>query len=317
MGKLKEIQIQRGKCNFALCNNDVVCTGFCRKHLTAHYRGYILKDGTPLDSYKPRITIKKCTFKDCKRPHHSKGLCNLHRKRLYKGYIDKDHNILNPEKCKERPTKCKVCGRSDMKGQGFCKRHYASFYAGILDKTGDRLKPIIRYPKDFQCIVPSCFVRGGKFARGMCKRHHNMARAGIIDWQGIKVRELKRVNYKGKRCKICPELARSKNFCRNHWEHLRAGNIDITGKWLKAKPIRNKGKKCIDPECYKEAKTKLMCPKHYARIKSGFAGYKNSGHKCSEEGCQKPATARTLCHSHYRKLRISEKLFSKGTQERL
>ena len=296
-------------CKVKDCNLDTYCKGFCRKHSSAHYRGQLADDGSPIN-YTPRVILPHCTFRECKRKIHGNGLCNLHRKYLYKGYIDKDHNILVPEKLKEKPKKCKVCGRSDMKGQGFCIKHYASFHAGILDKTGDRLKPVIRYPKDFQCIVHNCFTRGGKFARGMCKKHHNMARAGIIDWQGITVRELKRVNYRGKRCKICPELARSRGFCHNHFNHFRKNHITLEGKWLVPKPVKNKGRKCIDPECNKEAKTKLMCPKHYARTKSGFVGFKNVGHTCSEEGCQKPAAARTMCHAHYRKFRIIEKLYS-------
>lgn len=299
-------------CKFKDCSLPVLCKGFCRKHSSAYYRGQILENGTPLSHYKPRTITEICTFKECRRPHHGAGLCNKHRKWLYKGYIDKDHNILNPEKTKEKPTRCKVCKSSKLKGHGFCYSHYCSYKRGVLDINGERLKPIVRYSKDFTCIVPNCHT-GGKMARGMCKKHYNMARLGRIDWQGIEVREPKRVaSYKGKRCRICNNRARSRGFCHKHYSSFSNGMIDLTGKWLVPPPVKNKGYKCKDPECDREAKCKGYCPKHYVREKTGFVGWKNKGYTCSEEGCQKPAAARTLCHNHYRLLRIQEK-----AQERL
>jgi hypothetical protein len=295
------------ECKFNGCSLPVICRGLCSKHSSALYRGQILEDGTPLPHYKPRTITKRCTFEECTRPHHGAGLCNLHRKWLYKGYIDKDHNILNPEKTKEKPKRCKVCKSSKLKGLGFCYSHYCSYKRGVLDLSGERLKPMVRYSKDFVCIVPNCHTKG-KMARGMCKRHYNMARLGRIDWQGIEIREPKRVSsYKGKRCRVCNNRARSRGFCHRHYSSYKNGMIDMTGKWLVPKPIRNKGFKCKDSECEREATCKGYCAKHYMRQRTGFVGWKNKGYTCSEEGCGKPATARTLCHNHYRLLRIEEK----------
>ena len=296
-------------CIFDGCTLPRYSNGFCRKHHTAYHRGLILKDGTPTPEYKPRTFIKQCTFKECRKSHSANGLCVQHKKWLYKGWIDKDHNILDAEKTKEKPTRCKVCKKTKLKGHGFCYSHYCSWKRGVLDYSGERVKPIVRYSKDFTCIVPNCHT-SGKMARGMCKKHYNMARLGRIDWQGIEVREPKRVNsYNGKKCRSCNKRARSRGFCSTHFNQYQNGRIDLTGKWISElpKPIKNKGLKCKDPECDREAKCKGLCPKHYERMKSGFVGWKNKGYTCSEEGCQKPAASRTLCHNHYRILRIEEK----------
>jgi hypothetical protein len=291
-------------CKIAKCEVKHFAKGFCSKHYTAFMRGNISLSGQFVN-YKPKRTRGNCTFGSCSRLEHGSGLCNLHRKWLYRGYIDENNKILVPEKCRERKAeKCKVCGDTKVKGRGFCATHYSKFRRGMISETGAFLRNS-RFDKK-TCSIVTCFSKH-RVSKGLCLKHYTMRRAGLIDDQGNKVRELKRVNYKGKRCKICPEMARAKSFCHNHFSHFKKGNIDADGKWLVPEPTKNQGKICKHPGCEKEAKIKLLCPQHRYWEKTGFVGWKNKGHKCSEDGCGKPAAARLLCHAHYRKLRIVER----------
>jgi hypothetical protein len=313
---------EKKSCKMKGCTRKHFAKNFCSVHYSAFAKGSLLEDGTPL-TYKPKKARTTCTFGMCQRPEHGSGLCNLHRKWLYKGYIDKNHKILVPEKCRERRSadKCKLCGDTKVKGYGFCQKHYKEFKIGNINEQGGRIHqkgmgPITvegklrkRVTAKQTCTVHLCFSRT-RISKGLCRKHQGMVKAGLIDNQGNKLRELKKVvSYEGAKCKICPQPARSKGFCRNHWNFWKQGRLTLEGKWLTPPMVSaNKGKTCSHEGCTKEAKIKGLCVQHRNWQKTGFVGWKNKGHKCSEYGCEKEAVARTLCDKHYQQLRITERL---------
>lgn len=228
--------------------------------------------------------------------------------------MDTDLNMLKPIKARVKYAgqTCKVHGcDSRPRRNFFCPSHSRQFREGIIDKNGARLKPIIRYSKDFQCI--KCGTTTGPFVKGFCKSHYAQLRKGLIDFDGAELRPKKRVMAYGPMdyCKVetCNRRPQDRGFCHNHADAFRRGSYDETGKRLTPFLSKNKGKKCLD--CDRPAKLRLVCEKHYyQRYCSSDRPLINKGKQCAAIGCKKDAHCKGLCITHYarRKSRLQSRL---------
>ena len=224
--------------------------------------------------------------------------------------------ILHPvvEKGKYRNAICRFqgCDRKPRRNH-FCAAHSSRYRAGTIDAEGRVLKPQIRYPRDFECVVHRCGLRG-KIVRGLCQKHYQQYRTGAIDALGCKLREPKRLLYGPDsicRAERCGRRPKAKGWCTAHREAYSKGQYNSEGKRLVPGLKRNLGHLCAyTGGCGKPAHCKGLCRLHYQRKITGYLGplgHKNVGQKCSESGCGKPAHCRTLCVRHYFQLRRVEK----------
>ena len=256
-----------------------------------------------------------CRFPKCDVPKIQRfGLCNRHRKWVEKGYFDKD--TLSP--LKPMPGKvdytgkvCKVdgCGIRPRRNY-FCPKHSKQFREGVLNVHGHRVKPFVRYSKDFTCI--KCGKKD-KITKGFCKYHYGQLRQGLIDFDGTQLREYKRVHAYGPddfcRAEHCRKRPKERGFCRSHSLSVKIGTIDrVTGKRLVPKAHKNEGKSCL--ECDQPASTRLLCRLHYyRRYQATPRKLINKGKICVAPSCDRPAHIKQLCTKHYtrrkRRLRAS------------
>lgn len=315
-------------CKVKGCKIKHSSKGFCKKHYTAWWKGFILEDGTFLPHYNPRPIYDRCKYPQCgTRKIKGQGLCQKHYKRAQNGRIDwetcacldkewhkrKNHKfeIIKGVEFATPLEKCKLsgCKNKDLKGKGLCSYHYGRVQAGYISESGDRIaKPLVRYREDFQCFISGCTLthKESKMTLGLCRYHYARYKKGFIDYNGYILKKNKRVaSYDGQKCLHykCSKRPRVRGFCSQHILHFEKGYVDEKGHRIKD-PLRydNRGKVCKIKECNEPALSKRMCQKHYNQMKdNGFIGsvFKNSGHSCSVDNCDKPATALTLCDKHY------------------
>lgn len=319
-------------CKVKKCKLKHSSKGFCKKHYTAWWKGFILEDGTFLPHYNPRPVYTRCKYPQCGTPKiKGHGYCQKHYKRAQNNRIDWDTcKVLDKEWFKKKNyrfekingieialplEKCKLskCNNRDLKGRGLCTHHYGRVIAGFITENGDRLaKPLVRYRDDFKCAIASCGKthKESRMTLGLCRYHYSRYKKGYIDYEGHVLKENKKVaSYDGQVCAHyeCKRRPRIRGFCTQHIEHFKKGYVDQKGRKLKEpKKFDNRGKTCKVAECQDPAHAKRLCQKHYNQLKdNGFIGnvFKNSGHQCSEEGCEKPAKCLTLCYMHYYRLR--------------
>lgn len=315
-------------CKIKGCKLNHSSRGFCKKHYTAFYKGFILEDGTFLPHYNPRPVYDRCKYPECHtRQIKGHGLCQKHykwalNKRIdwdncrvldEKWFIKKNHRFekIDGVKIALLRSVCKMpgCKNKDLKGQGFCKRHYSAYIHKFIDVNGNRLaQPIVRYSPDFQCGIPGCQLThaDSKMIKGLCKYHYEQYRKGFIDYNGNPLREKKKAaSYKGVRCTHfdCKRQARIRGFCPQHYEHFKKGYVDKKGRKLKdPERLDNRNRVCKVKECSEPAHARHYCSHHYNQYKyHGMVGnlFKNKGHQCTAEGCDKEAKALTLCDKHY------------------
>jgi hypothetical protein len=189
-----------------------------------------------------------------------------------KGWITMDLVQLKPlPKPKQYGCKVSEC-KEKHKGKGFCRRHYGLFYRKSIALSGERIKPIIRYPKDFGCTVCE---KTGKITKGFCPTHYKQFYLGYIAFDGAPLKPFKRVyRYKPEdRCKIrgCKNRPMYRWYCISHSSMISRGSMAPDGTRVIPPTYKNKGKHCI--ACGKEAKIRGCCSKHYTQK------YK-SKHKC-------------------------------------
>jgi hypothetical protein len=228
-------------------------------------------------------------------------MCNKHRKWVEKGYIDLGLNQLKP--LKEVPNykkaRCKVedCD-NPVRKRFFCLPHYSSFRSGVIDENGKRLKPKVRYSKDFGCI--KCGARG-KITKGFCKKHYNQLRLGLIDFNGNELRDRKRMVYhEFSRCKVsgCKVRPRIRGFCSSHADSKKKGYYDEDGNRLVPFLSKNAGKNCL--RCDRPAVIKLHCNKHHYQVyKAKPRVMINKGKVCAAIACGRNAVCKGLCEKHY------------------
>lgn len=298
-------------CKVTDCDIEVSCKGFCKKHYTNYFRGKRDIDGNIIDpNFTPRVR-KRCKYPGCPKFKLQRwGMCNRHRKWAEKGIIDKDTcEVLIPEKLpREKATVCKVknCDRTDMKGHGFCRTHYVSWkYYKVINYSGERLRPIVRYGPDYQCPVNGC-ERGGPFKKGFCKFHYRQYKDGIIDFDGVKLRDFKKIpKYKDSQvCKAegCSRKPRIKGFCAKHDYQFKQGYLNEKGKYIKEPPTRGL-KECTVEGCNDNHYSKGFCRLHYWRDKQGYLPpeerFKNKYQKCTKDDCDNDAYVRGMCVKHY------------------
>lgn len=254
-----------------------------------------------------------CRYPDCpSKKTHRFGLCNRHRKWVERGFIDLDLNPLKklPSKVDYSKMKCRVeeCDNRPRRNF-FCPKHSRQFQEKTINQWGVRIKPLVRYSKDFQCI--KCGA-GGKITKGFCKKHYAQLRRGLLDFDGQTLRPPKRVaRYTDLHfCKVqgCGKKCRDSGFCRKHAVAWRAGSYDENGRRIIPMLHVNRGKTCL--ECDRPAHIRLLCPKHYYRkYQASKRVLINKGKECAAPACSRPAICKGLCTMHYnRKLQRSKRL---------
>lgn len=248
---------------------------------------------------------KKCRLPTCETFKLQRfGLCNKHRKWVEKGHMTEDLVIIKKIRELDPKRNCKMsdCTRKH-KGFGFCYNHYGMYKRKTISLSGERLKPVIRYGDDFQCIVCG---NTGKIAKGFCKKHYSLFRSGRIDYDGRELRKPKRVRRYTEfdRCKMsgCNIKARYNWFCQKHGEQEKRGTIDSKGNRLVPKLFKNRGSICL--KCEKPAHCKGLCVFHYNRMRTGYGTkWINKGKTCGALGCSRPAYCRQRCTMHYGRLK--------------
>lgn len=229
------------------------------------------------------------------------GMCNKHRKWVEKGYIDLDCKTLKeiPKRVDYRLEVCRVEGCENRpRKRFFCIKHYSAFLNGIYLESGQRVRPRIRYSKDFQCLKCG---KSGKITKGFCKTHYQQFSRGQIDFDGNELRAPRRRRYdQYSFCKVkeCNKRPRVRGFCSMHGEAVSRGVYDENGIRLIPVVFKNAGKKCL--QCEKPAETKLLCRVHYYRkYRATPRVFKNKGKVCVAPSCKRPAHCLELCVLHY------------------
>lgn len=243
-----------------------------------------------------------CRFPECKIIKLQRwGLCNKHRKWIERGFYDVDLNLLKPLPVVKRYSGCKMedCLEKHRRN-GFCSRHDSMYKRGSIDLKGHRVRPLVRYSKDFECI--KCGARG-KITKGFCKLHYSQFQKGQIGFDGSPGKRPGRVARYGRDavCKIatCSRRPRIRGHCALCWYKMKRGSIDATGRRLEPPLWKNQGKTCRKPGCVEPAHCRGFCALHYSRSRFPERELLNKGKKCKAVGCSDESYCRSYCIRHY------------------
>lgn len=257
---------------------------------------------------------KKCRWPTCNVKKLQRfGLCNRHRKWVERGQINENLEVIGSlplERGRYKNMICKIDGCTKRpRRNNMCHKHSSQLFRGIITESGERKSPVVRYPKDFQCIKCG---QTGKIVKGFCRFHYSQLRKNIIDFDGNTLREPRRVmRYTDMDfCKAegCSRRPRVRGWCSQHHLSFQKNHYDATGKRVIEFPIINKGKMC--KECgERPARVRQLCTLHYYRTYQATRGkeFLNKNKKCLLDFCTKQAVTRGLCHTHYRRRLVREK----------
>lgn len=134
-----------------VCGEPTYCKGFCSLHYSRFCRKVISENGDIL--INPKLSEKKGKCIVCGNDSVGRGgkrlkFCSLHLSRLNAGIIDENgeelRSLAHPQ-TKYHP--CKVCGKNESGGKGFCITHYNRYKIGQIDILGETIRPLENFTK--------------------------------------------------------------------------------------------------------------------------------------------------------------------------
>jgi len=108
-----------------------------------------------------------------------------------------------------------------------------------MRKTGRPRRPLESYP---ECLAEGCKRKTKGGSKGFCQSHYVSFRRGYLTQEGVWTRgeqesrgRLAEHKYEGVPCKgpRCSAQAQVKGFCKRHYQQLRQGILDDSGKQIR------------------------------------------------------------------------------------